>query len=144
MQYELKIIVEADTKHQAIEQLEGLDITPSVREYNKPETMYDLKAGFEADLEDNKDEILELKDEDEQRERISEMVDSAIPVYNQLLLELAISDLWLATDEPEFLAFGGNSTAVACIAGNVYQDLQEMGQEWLDKVLAETVEVRIK
>ena len=100
---------------------------------NKMETYWELEKSFLQELEDEKDEILKLRDEDEQRERISEIVDSSIPVYTQSLLEIAISEPWLAVDEPELMAFSGKG-AIACIGGNIYQNLQEKGQEWLDEV----------
>lgn len=56
---------------------------------------------------------------------IHEIADSCVPVYTYYLLNMALEDLSLAVEKPENLAFGGKSTAVAAIAGVIYQRIEE-------------------
>jgi len=49
------------------------------------------------------------------------------------LLEVALDNLWLAVEEPEILASDGKATAVNAIAGNIYDELLEVANNWLDE-----------
>ena len=102
----------------------------------KKMTLRGLKEDLLSELEDNKEEIMDLE-EDDRSDRIGEFADGCVPVFNYDLLEVAQDELWLAVDEPEILAFDGKSTAVAAIAGNIYQELVEAGQNWLNNQLNE-------
>jgi hypothetical protein len=92
-------------------------------------TMYDLKKSLLQTLEDNKAEILNSKYPED---LISEYVDGEIPVYTGRLLEIALSDLWLAVDEPEMYGFDGKPTAINAIVGNIYSELHEEASNWLN------------
>lgn len=55
---------------------------------------------------------------------IYEIADSVVPIYTSTLLEYALDDLYLATEEPESSpAFDGSPTAVNIIAANIYDRL---------------------
>lgn len=95
------------------------------------ERLKDYENNLIKELDENWNEYKD-KDEDTQRDWISELIDAYIPVYTYDLLEIARNDFWLATTEPELMCFDGKNTAVNAIAGNIYQHLQEKGQEWLD------------
>jgi hypothetical protein len=64
---------------------------------------------------------------------IREIADQTVPIHHGDLLEVAMSALWLATEEPEIMAFNGENTAVNAIAGNIYEaivaDLYEYKNE---------------
>jgi len=96
----------------------------------KEKSLHALKAQLFETLESEWSEH-EGEDDDTQCDWIDEHVDGIIPVYTAELLEVASNDLWLAVDVPERLAFSGETTAVSCIAGNIYCHLQQLGQEWL-------------
>ena len=64
---------------------------------------------------------------------IHEIVDGSIPVYTADLLECAMDNLWLATEEPEAYGFGGEHSAVNAIVGNLYEHLCEMAIEELER-----------
>jgi len=100
-------------------------------EDEKQLTMYDLKQRMREDI---KDSLQELKDNEYPEDVIHEMADSNVPVYNGQLLELALSDLFLASDEPEFYAFGGEHNAVNAIAGNIFLELMEVANEEFEKL----------
>ena len=94
---------------------------------SKPEL---LKKMFIDNLNDYKDDILASKYPED---ILHETADSHIPVYTSDLLEVALDDLTLAAREPEILAFDGQATAVNAIAGNLYDDLLELGYQWLEE-----------
>ena len=73
---------------------------------------------------------------------IHEIVDGSIPVYTADLLECAMDNLWLATEEPEVYGFGGEHSAVNAIVGNLYEHLCEIAIEELElcKEMAEDEE----
>jgi hypothetical protein len=92
-------------------------------------TLYDLEKSLLDTLNDNKDEILKNEYPDD---LIKEYVDGEVPVYNSDLLKLALDEIWLAIDEPEYMGFDGKNTGVNAIAGNVYEHLLEKANEWLE------------
>lgn len=92
-------------------------------------TIQELKRDLKQELEEEKKDILKDK---YPKDRIREMVDSFIPIYHSDLLEVAQSDLWLAVEEPEIMAFDGKNTAVNAIAGNIYDELIEVAMDWLN------------
>ncbi len=93
-------------------------------------SLYQLKRDLLDELNDRKKEILEDEYPDD---LIRGIVDSFIPLMTHDLLEVAQSELWLAVDEPEIMAFGGENSAVNAIAGNLYDHLFEIALEWLDE-----------
>ncbi len=55
---------------------------------------------------------------------IHEIADSHTPIYNSTILEFALEDMDLATEEPEVgPAFDGSPTAINIIAANIYDRL---------------------
>ena len=92
-----------------------------------------------------KDAVNELKtwaeenypDFDDYTDQIHEIADSSVPVYNATLLEIAGEDLWIACEEPEILAFDGTPTAVNCIAGVIYNELESAMHEAWDGIVEE-------
>jgi len=71
-------------------------------------------------------------DDDEPDERIHEIADSSVPVYNSDILQCAMDDFDLALTVPEIgPAFGGESTAVNIIAANIYERIEgDLREEW--------------
>ena len=63
---------------------------------------------------------------------IHEIVDGSIPYYTADLLECALDNLWMATEEPEVYGFDGAHTAVNAVVGNLYKHLCEIAIEALD------------
>lgn len=60
-----------------------------------------------------------------------EIADALVPVYHGDLIDLAAEDNWLATEEPDMMAFDGRSTAINAIASNVYQHIvDELMTAW--------------
>ena len=98
-----------------------------------------------CDLETNVEEeikwLFEHEDmgiiEDADDQTISEIADSATPLYNWDLLAYAQDSLWLATVEPEILAFDGEPTAINAIAGNIREHLIQHAHEIHDQLLEE-------
>jgi len=85
----------------------------------------DLKASLIEELEDRKEEILEAEHTEDV---VYEIVESYIPIYHAELLELAMSDLWFATAQPDM----EYETPIDGIRWNVYETLtQEVAHEWM-------------
>jgi hypothetical protein len=88
-----------------------------------------LSALLASAREDLRERWTQYRDEfgpqqDEPSDVIHEIADGAVPVYTRQLLELALDDLSLATDEPELgPAFDGSPTPANVIAANVYEAL---------------------
>lgn len=76
---------------------------------------------------------VEIRDSKDPQQLIYERVDSTIPVYHYDILEVALSETTLATYVPEIFAFNGEHTAVNAIAGNIYSELLETGNKWLEE-----------
>jgi len=91
-------------------------------------TLKELEKDLLAELGDDKEEILESEYPDD---IMREYIEGVIPVYNSDLLGLAQSDLWLAVEEPEIMAFDGKNTAINSITGNIYEHLLEIANNWL-------------
>ena len=71
---------------------------------------------------------------------IHEIADSSVPVYTYNIMECAMEDMSLATDEPEIgPAFDGSHTAANIIAANIYErvcnHLYEVEQKLKRKVV---------
>ena len=71
---------------------------------------------------------------------IHEIADSSVPVYTYNIMECAMEDMALATDEPEIgPAFDGSHTAANIIAANIYErvcnHLYEVEQKLKRKVV---------
>ena len=64
-------------------------------------TIYDLEQGAINDLEERLQRDLEHDQESELSDLIYEVADSRVPIYHYKLLEVAQSNLYLATCEPE-------------------------------------------
>jgi len=92
--------------------------------------MEKLKKDLLKELEERRDEIIENEYPDD---IATEIADSFVPVMTYDLLEIAQNDLWLATNEPEMMAFSGKNTAVNAIAGNIYAELIEIASDWLNE-----------
>lgn len=57
---------------------------------------------MESAIDDLKDRINDSSERDEPEDIIHQIADSRVPIYKNELLEVAKSDLRLATTEPEF------------------------------------------
>ena len=106
----------------------------------KPDTethsMWQLEKDIRTDVREDAQYLLDSKYPDDM---IHEMADSHVPVYTTVLMNLAASDIGLATDEPEIgPAHDGTPTPVNIITANVYERLwRAASNEWVD-VQAET------
>lgn len=81
-------------------------------------------------------------EQDEPHDLIFETSDGAVPIYTTDILECAVSDLYLATEEPELgPAFDGSPTPVNIIAANIFEAINNALWEWWydnkDKMLEE-------
>src|SRR4030042_2208764 len=62
----------------------------------------------------------------EPHDKIFEIADGAVPVYTSDLLEWAIEDIYLATNEPELgAAFDGSPTPTNIIAANIFEKIED-------------------
>ena len=74
-------------------------------------------------LEELKDSLRDYPDNDEY-DTIHEIADSSVPVYTHDILQLAASNNYLATEEPELgPAFDGSPTPVNIIAANIFEEI---------------------
>lgn len=109
---------------------------------NKVMTLWDVENSLMEDLESQKDDILAAEHAED---LLAEIIDSCIPIYNHSLLEMAMSDLWLAVDKPNFESgYGEAGSAVSVIVANLYDHLDEKAHEWLEKLLMEKEGLKIK
>lgn len=86
-----------------------------------------------------RDEAELLRENSYPEDILHEIADSCVPIYNYELLEVAQSDLWLAVEELEIFAFGGDHTAVGAIAGNLFRELEQVAREEWQKIEREEV-----
>lgn len=86
-------------------------------------------------IEDFKDRLAngEWTTEDNAYDLIHEIADSHVPTYNYELLEVAMSNLWLATTEPELWPAFWQSTPVHLIMSNIYEYLSCELTEWYNE-----------
>ncbi len=99
-------------------------------------SMWQLEKDIRQEV---RDEAQNLLDSRYPEDMIHEWADSHVPVYTTDLMELAASDIALATDEPEVgPGFDGSPTPVNIIVANVYERLwRAASNEWID-IQAET------
>jgi len=98
----------------------------------KHEDCYELRCLNATVEEDLKEELKGKTLEELEDFEVSEFLDGYVPVYTADLLHYALSNLWLAVEEPEVLAFDGKTTVVNIIAGNLYHELEETAYEYLN------------
>ena len=85
------------------------------------------------------DEINVMTDEErrdfweEPHDCIHEAADGAVPVYNRIILELALDDWELAHTAPDMPAYDGTPTPVNIIAANIYDALNDHLWEWYNE-----------
>lgn len=89
-----------------------------------------------TDLDSLKDQVREAVHEtawDEyeyaEEDLIHELVDSATPIYNGEILEVAKNNPELATTKPEILAHDGSTTGINCITGRIFEELEAVAWE---------------
>ena len=98
-----------------------------------PKTLYELEQGA---LEEFQSKFFEGEwdtDDDEASDIISEIADSRIPIFTYQVLEVAISDLWLAYDSPEIYGWSCKISPLQLIQANIYEHLQSKLFEWYYK-----------
>lgn|SRR3990167_2154990 len=91
----------------------------------KKQNLYDLKASLKDELENNKEELKKMS-EDERYDWLQETIDGYLPVYTAHALEIALFDLWLAVDKAEY-----EGNAYEQIVANIASALREEADEWL-------------
>lgn len=86
----------------------------------------DMQQSIKNAIEELDEWMQENPGNDEPHDRIFEIADGSVPVYTVELLEWAIEDIYLATDEPEIgAAFDGSPTPVNIIAANIFEKVEE-------------------
>jgi len=80
------------------------------------------------------DELQTMIDNDEPHDMIFEIADNNVPIYTADILEMALCDLYLATEEPELgAAFDGSPTPCNIIASNIFSRIeQHLWERWGD------------
>ncbi len=85
-----------------------------------------------------RDEAKSLLEEPYPEDRLSEIVDSSVPIYTSDLMDIAANDINMATLEPELgPAFDGTPTPANIIAANIYEALQVVAYDEWQKVQEE-------
>jgi len=85
----------------------------------------------------NKGEDLDTIKEDFIDEKLNEIVDSNVPIYNYDIVKCALENIDLVLEVPEFMAFGGETTPLNGIAANLYNKLYNEGLEMVDDLIGE-------
>ena len=94
---------------------------------DKKINMYQLEQILLHDLNDNKDQILNNED------LLTEYVESAVPVYNFDLLQLACDDLYLGYPNDYIGEAEYKYDAYEIIKWNVYEKLFNFANDWLNQ-----------
>jgi len=83
-------------------------------------------------IEELEEWVKDNPDDDPTDEAIFEIADSSTPIYNYDILQLAASNLFLATDAPDIgPAFDGSPTPINIIAANIYEYISNaLYQRW--------------
>ena len=96
-----------------------------------PKTLYELEQWALAEFQSVFFEGSGVTDDDEATDLISEIADSRTPIYTHEVLEVAMSDLWLAFDP------GGNilpdTSACQLIQAGIYYHVMEKLSDWYYK-----------
>lgn len=88
--------------------------------------MSELDELVDSACEELQEWIDENSGNDEPHDRIFEIADSSVPVYNYDLLQLACNNVELAINEPENgPAFDGTPTPINIIAANVFEYIED-------------------
>ena len=90
---------------------------------DSPTTLRDCISGAVADLDDH----LERGDDPwngDEHAMISELADSAVPVYNADILRITSEEPEIAHTAPDYAAFDGTFTPVNVAAANIYEAIQ--------------------
>jgi len=88
-------------------------------------TRYELKTWVLEDIKYRLENEGQWKPEDKIYEAIQYFIECGIPVYNNHLLEVALSNLWLACSEPDLEVPKWEWNPCELIACNIYEFLQE-------------------
>ena len=96
------------------------------------ESLYNLKeeaiGSFKEQLFDrDHDDLLTMCRKDNPDDMITEIADSAVPVYTGTILKLAANDIELATEPSELR---GEGTPIEIITDNIYCALRAAQHEW--------------
>ena len=80
------------------------------------------------------DELRNIVEQDDPLDRlhdlIHEVANSNVPIYYADILEVAIDDIHIATNEPEIPAFNGSPTPINIIAANIFEAVENALWEW--------------
>jgi hypothetical protein len=88
----------------------------------KMSDLYDL---VKSACEELQEWIDENPGDDEPHDRIFEIADSHVPVYNSDIIQCAADNISLAVDEPELgPAFDGSPTPINIIAANIFEYIE--------------------
>lgn len=87
-------------------------------------SLYSLEKELIEELDGLKEE---LRNDNDPRETITDVVDSLIPVYTYDSLTVAESNLWIATEKAEW-----GETPLDQINCNIFTHLEEKAGEWAE------------
>lgn len=91
-------------------------------------TLWDLERDLRAEIDER---ASELRADAYPEDTLTEMVDSSVPIYTADLLDVARSDLAIASAEPELgPAFDGSPTPANIIAANIYEHLSAVASSY--------------
>ncbi len=100
-----------------------------MRDDDKPTTLHDLLRMVRDEVKEAVEDY-NLLEEVHGEDRLHEIADGCVPVYNYELLQVAASDCNLAVDEPDCgPAFDGTPTPANIIAANIYERLLQTAYE---------------
>jgi hypothetical protein len=99
------------------------------------QSWYELTRSFEAELEDNKEDILAA---DYPEDLIHEYADSNIPIYYSDLAALLAENTDLAY--PDDYCGGADVDVFKIIQWSIYEQLLSIGYEWLEAAKEEKAE----
>ena len=72
-------------------------------------------------------------DDDEAYDLLCEIANSRVPIYTSDILEVALNDLRLAYDTPEYLGSNCKASPISMIQSNIYEHLISKLSEWYYK-----------
>lgn len=99
-------------------------------------SLYDLFKDCRAELHEQVIEYNRIENGDDIGDVISEIADTNTPIYTYNILQYAVNNLNLATDEPEIgPAFDGTPTPINIIAANIYEAIAaDLWEYWNDEL----------
>lgn len=89
-------------------------------------TISELYRNLESELEENRHEV--IGDNDSAHDRVSEIIEGLLPIYTADALEVALSDLALAVESPDY---GDNPYEM--LLANIDSALRDRASDWISR-----------